>query len=95
MQTGSPVRRAGAAAADHPSKTDAERLLVISPELADVLSAIISRIRGTSHAVPSIAADDDHERLWLPPAPALFQRRIGAETRAIPPPPSARSSTSA
>lgn len=67
-----------------PSKTDAERLLVISPELADVLSAIISRIRGTSHAVPLVAAYDDHERLWLPPAPVLFQRRIGAETRAIP-----------
>jgi hypothetical protein len=67
-----------------PSKTDAERLLVNSPELADVLSAIISRIRGTSHAVPLVAAYDDHERLWLPPAPVLFQRRIGAENRAIP-----------
>jgi integrase len=67
-----------------PSKTDAERLLVISPVLADVLSAIISRIRGTSRAVPLVAAYDDHERLWLPPAPVLFQRRIGAENRAIP-----------
>jgi integrase len=67
-----------------PSKTDAERLLVISPELADVLSAVITRIRGTSHAVPLVAAYDDHERLWLPPAPVLFQRRIGAENRAIP-----------
>ncbi|SER13632.1 hypothetical protein [Arthrobacter sp. OV608] len=28
-----------------PSKTDAERILVISPELADVLSQIVSRIR--------------------------------------------------
>ena len=67
-----------------PSKTDAERLLVISPELADVLSAIISRIRGTSRSVPLVAAYDDHERVWLPPAPVLFQRRIGAEDRAIP-----------
>jgi Phage integrase family len=67
-----------------PSKTDAERLLVISPELADVLSTIIKRIRGTSQAVPLVAAYDDHERLWLPPAPVLFQRRVGAETRAIP-----------
>jgi integrase len=67
-----------------PSKTDTERLLVISPELADVLSAIISRIRGTSPALPLVAAYDDHERLWLPPAPLLFQRRIGAENRAIP-----------
>ncbi len=68
-----------------PSKTDTERLLVISPELADVLSAIISRVRGASNAVPLVAAYDDHERVWLPPAPVLFQRRIGAENRAIPP----------
>jgi hypothetical protein len=67
-----------------PSKTDAERLLVVSPELADVLSTIISRIRGNSPAVPLVAAYDDHERVWLPPAPVLFQRRIGAENRAIP-----------
>jgi integrase len=67
-----------------PSKTDAERLLVISPELADVLSAIIRRIRGPGGAVPLVAAYDDHERVWLPPAPVLFQRRIGAENRPIP-----------
>jgi integrase len=67
-----------------PSKTDAERLLVVSPELADVLSAVISRIRGNGPAVPLVAAYDDHERVWLPPAPVLFQRRIGAEHRAIP-----------
>jgi integrase len=67
-----------------PSKTDAERLLVVSPELAEVLSAIISRIRGSARAVPLVAVYDDHERVWLPPAPVLFQRRIGAENRAIP-----------
>jgi integrase len=67
-----------------PSKTDAERLLVISPDLADVLSTIITRIRGNGPAVPLVAAYDDHERVWLPPAPMLFQRRIGAENRAIP-----------
>jgi len=67
-----------------PSKTDAERLLVISPELADVLSTIIKRVRGARPAIPLAAAYDDHERLWLPPAPVLFQRRIGAENRAIP-----------
>jgi hypothetical protein len=67
-----------------PSKTDAERLLVVSPELADVLSTVISRIGGNGPAVPLVAAYDDHERVWLPPAPVLFQRRIGAENRAIP-----------
>jgi integrase len=67
-----------------PSKTDTERLLVISPELAGVLSAVISRIRGPGGAVPLVAAYDDHERVWLPPAPVLFQRCIGSENRAIP-----------
>jgi hypothetical protein len=39
-----------------PSKTDTERLLVISPELADVLSEIITRIRGQDTAVPLVTA---------------------------------------
>ena len=37
-----------------PSKTDTERLLVISPELADTLSAVVSRIRGADGAVPLV-----------------------------------------
>jgi hypothetical protein len=41
-----------------PSKTDTERLLVISPELADVLSAIVCRIRDHTGAVPLVAAYD-------------------------------------
>ena len=36
-----------------PSKTDTERLLVVSPELADVLSVIIRRVRGDTGTVPS------------------------------------------
>jgi Phage integrase family len=66
-----------------PSKTDAERLLVISPELTDVLSAIISRVRGQDAAVPLVVAYDYHERVWNPPMPLLFQRRFGGEHRAI------------
>jgi len=65
------------------SKTDAERLLLASPELADVLSAIICRARGQDGAIPLVAAYDVRERLWLPPAPLLFQRRVGSEHRAI------------
>ena len=53
-----------------PSKTDAERLLVVSPELADVLAAIICRIRGPAGAIPLVAAYDARERVWLPPMPA-------------------------
>jgi hypothetical protein len=44
-----------------PSKTDSERLLVVSPELADVLSAIISRVRSGSPTIPVIPAYDRAE----------------------------------
>jgi len=66
-----------------PSKTDTERLLVISPELADVLSTIICRIRNENGAVPLVIAYDYHERVWNPPIPLLFQRRYGGENRPI------------
>jgi len=66
-----------------PSKTDTERLLVISPELADVLSTIICRIRDENGAVPLVIAYDYHERVWNPPIPLLFQRRYGGEHRPI------------
>ena len=61
-----------------PSKTDDERLLVISPELADVLSAIMSRIRGTRPDVPLVVSYDKNERVYNPPMPLLFQWRVPA-----------------
>ncbi len=66
-----------------PSKTDTERLLVVSPELADVLATIIHRNRSERGAVPLVSAYDPRERVWSPPAPLLFQRRVGTENRAI------------
>jgi integrase len=66
-----------------PSKTDTERLLLVSPELADVLAAIISRVRAPSGAIPLVAAYDHNERRWLPPAPLLFQRRFRGYHQAI------------
>jgi integrase len=66
-----------------PSKTDQERLLVIDPGLADALSAIITRVRGTDGTVPLAPVYDTHERTWNPPMPLLFQRRIGLEDRPI------------
>jgi hypothetical protein len=66
-----------------PSKTDTERLLVVSPDLADVLSVIIRRIRGDTEAVPLVRAYDRRECLWIGPAPLLFQRRFGADNRGI------------
>jgi integrase len=66
-----------------PSKTDEERLLVVSPELADVLSAIIQRIRQPDGTVPLVPVYDRYECVWRPPSPVLFQRRFPSECRAI------------
>lgn len=68
-----------------PSKTDTERLLLVSPELAEVLSAIVCRSRMASGALPLVPSYDVHERVWNPPMPLLFQRRIGGENRAFTP----------
>ncbi len=66
-----------------PSKTDTERLLVISPELADALSAIIARIRGGQPHVPLVVSYDKNERVYNPPMPLLFQWRRRLENRAV------------
>lgn len=68
-----------------PSKTDTERLLVVSPELADVLAAVISRVRDPDASVPLVAVYDHGEKLWSPPMPVLFQWRSGLEDRPITP----------
>ncbi|WP_351234203.1 site-specific integrase [Streptomyces sp. NPDC002133] len=63
-----------------PSKTDQERVLLVSPELADVLAAIIRRVRDPrTGAIPLLAAYDYEERIWNPPAPLLFQYDRGGE----------------
>ncbi|WP_240361733.1 site-specific integrase [Streptomyces sp. MBT27] len=68
-----------------PSKLDQERLLLVSPELGEVLTAIIHRVRrGQQAMMPLVAAYDSLERLWSAPMPFLFQRRCGPEDRAIP-----------
>ncbi|MBZ9597168.1 site-specific integrase [Streptomyces erythrochromogenes] len=66
-----------------PSKTDEERLLLVSPELADVLSAIIFRVRDSDGVVPSIVSWDEGERIWNPPMPLLFQWRRGGQNRSV------------
>ncbi|WP_318219183.1 tyrosine-type recombinase/integrase [Streptomyces sp. SCL15-6] len=67
-----------------PSKLDQERLLLVSPELGEVLTAIIYRVRRGQQAMPLVSAYDSLERLWSAPMPFLFQRRCGPEDRAIP-----------
>ncbi len=66
-----------------PSKTDAERLLVVSPELAAVIEAIILRVRDESGTVPLVRARDYLERAWTTASPLLFQRVHRAERHAI------------
>ena len=66
-----------------PSKTDTERLLVVSPDLADVLAAVITRLAGPDGKIPLTARYDEHEHVWQAPAPLLFQRRGGTELRPV------------
>lgn len=60
-----------------PSKTDKERLLVVSPELAEVLTAIIAKVRDGQEHVPLVSRYDQAERLHSPDLPFLFQRPWG------------------
>ncbi|MER6945082.1 site-specific integrase [Nonomuraea sp. NPDC000554] len=60
-----------------PSKSNEERLLLVTPELASVLAAVISRVREADGRVPLTARYDAHERTTGPLLPHLFQRRVG------------------
>ncbi|MEU8702922.1 site-specific integrase [Streptomyces sp. NPDC048680] len=66
-----------------PSKTEKERLLLVSPELADVLSAVIWRIRSQDGRVQEVSSFDPHERVWNPPMPLLYQWNVSGENRPI------------
>ncbi|ONI71131.1 hypothetical protein ALI144C_52365 [Actinosynnema sp. ALI-1.44] len=66
-----------------PSKTDSERLLLVDPELADVLSTIICRIRMPDGTVPLVPAYDSYELTWTPPMGLLFQRTVAGQNRAF------------
>ncbi|QFU86749.1 Tyrosine recombinase XerD [Amycolatopsis sp. YIM 10] len=68
-----------------PSKTDTERLLLVDPELGDVLAAVINRVRNGRATVPLVAVYDYHERISNPPAPVLFQRRRGPTPQQLAP----------
>ncbi|MFD9472137.1 tyrosine-type recombinase/integrase [Streptomyces goshikiensis] len=59
-----------------PSKTDRERLVLVSPELGDVLTSIIHRVRAGKAVLPLVSRYDHHEHVHSPMLPFLFQRRI-------------------
>ena len=56
---------------------------MVSPELADVLSGIMRRIRGTAAAVPLVVSCDKNERVCNPPMPLLFQWQCRLENRPV------------
>ncbi|MGW1677377.1 tyrosine-type recombinase/integrase [Saccharopolyspora sp. NPDC002376] len=59
-----------------PSKSNEERLLLISPELASVLATIITRLRAQNGGnIPTVSRYDPTEKIHGPPLPHLFQRR--------------------
>jgi hypothetical protein len=74
-------RSSGSRIAPVVNRTDGT--LVVSPELADVLSTVIRRIREPDGAVPLVPVYDRYECVWRPPSPVLFQRRFPSEIRAI------------
>jgi len=66
-----------------PSKTDRERLLVVSPELADVLATIVGRVRDADGSVPLVVSYDKNERVYNTPMPLLFQCRRRLEDQPV------------
>lgn len=75
-----------------PSKTDAERLIPMSPELVQVLLAVLRRAKGTvpdgtagngPGQVPLSVRYDPHERVHGEPMPHLFARRLGTRQEVL------------
>lgn len=66
-----------------PSKIDKERLILINPELADVLSALVSRVRRPDGRIASIRVYDAYEKIWKDPMPVLYQWTSSGEIRGI------------
>ncbi|MEV7037598.1 hypothetical protein [Amycolatopsis sp. NPDC051061] len=60
-----------------PSKSNEERLLVVSPELASVFASIVTRLRADNGGtIPLAARYDTTERLVEAPLPHLFQHKL-------------------
>jgi integrase len=66
-----------------PSKTDAERLIPMSPELVTVLLEVQRRAKAGGAHVPLSVRYDPHERIHGEPFPHLFARRIGTRQEVI------------
>lgn len=66
-----------------PSKTDAERVIPASPELAAALAQIVTRVATEDGTIPLTSRRDEHERCWSDPQPHLFLNRLAGRPRAF------------
>ena len=66
-----------------PSKTDAERLIPMSPELVTVLLAVQRRGKNGHAHLPLSVRYDPHEKTHGQPLPHLFARRVGTRHQVI------------
>lgn len=68
-----------------PSKTDCERLIPMSPELVQVLLAVLRRAKAGNDHVPLSIRYDIHEKVHGEPFPHLFARRVGTRQKVLSP----------
>jgi integrase len=66
-----------------PSKTDAERLIPMSPELVTVLLEVQRRGKSGAEQVPLSVRYDPHEKTHGEPLPHLFARRLGTRQEVL------------
>ncbi|MDQ0279518.1 integrase [Arthrobacter silviterrae] len=70
-----------------PSKTDRERVIPATPELVAVLARILRRVKTAEEGkVPLVIRYDNHERIFGPPLPHLFQTEFQHRLQVISPP---------
>lgn len=60
-----------------PSKNDCERLIPMTPELVQVLLAVLRRAKAGGDSIPLSIRYDQHEKVHGDPFPHLFSRRVG------------------
>ena len=68
-----------------PSKTDCERLIPMSPELVQVLLAVLRRAKAGNDHVPLSIRYDINEKVHSEPFPHLFARRVGTRQEVLSP----------
>jgi hypothetical protein len=66
-----------------PSKTDCERLVPMTPELVQVLLAVLRRAKGGHDHVPLSVRYDVTEKVHGQPFPHLFARKVGARQEVL------------